>query len=144
MNDRWEKISGPKLGYDTYPFSTHNQPPMLDRELVNMFLGTLQSPYLERMIRIFSSTFYDQVIVGELIESALKIVRIQGASSSQTSWKESFNDSQKEEEDETDAIREAPPLVPYGQYPYVAAIQCQQPQLPGPQYQQPWEAPHAN
>lgn len=45
---------------------------MLDRELVDMFLGTLQSPYLDGMIFIISSGFYDLVIVGEYIENGLK------------------------------------------------------------------------
>lgn len=48
------------------------QPPMLDKELVDMFLDTLQSPYMERMIDIVSSDFSDLVIVGEYIEGGLK------------------------------------------------------------------------
>lgn len=45
---------------------------MLDRELLDMFLSTLQIPYLERMIGIVSSGFSDLMIVEEYIESDLK------------------------------------------------------------------------
>lgn len=65
--------------------SAHIQPPMLDRELVDVFLSTMQSPYLERMIGIVSLSFSDPVIVGEYTESGLKSGKLQGASSSRTS-----------------------------------------------------------
>lgn len=90
---------------------------MLDKELIDMFWGTLQSTYLERMICIISSGFSDLVIVGEHIESILKTEKLQDALSSQVSEKESSSNKQKEEEDETNIIWEAPQapsLVPYG------------------------------
>jgi hypothetical protein len=120
---------------------------MLDRELVDLFLNILPNPYFERMIGCTSSSFSDLVMVGERIESGLKSGKLQDASSSQANEEESFRGSQMEEEDyETNAIWEAPqapPPVPYGQPPYVATVQCQQPMYPNSQYQQPWGTPHA-
>lgn len=83
------------------------------------------------------------MIVGERIESGLKIKRIQGALSIQASGKESSRNYQMEEEDETNIIEEAlqapsPPPTSYGQYMYATTIQWQQPLLFGPQYQQSW------
>ena len=52
----------------------------------------------------------------------------------------------EEEDYETNAIWEAsqaPPPVPYGQPPYMAAVQYQHPMLIGPRHQQPWGTPHA-
>lgn len=73
------------------------QPPMLDRELVCMFIGTLQGPYLEKMVGNVSLSFSDLVIVREHIESMLKCRKIQNASSSQASESESLGSSQDEE-----------------------------------------------
>lgn len=55
------------------------QPPFLDRELVNIFMDTLQGYYLEKMIGSVSSSFSSMVIVGEHIESGLKSRKIQDA-----------------------------------------------------------------
>lgn len=52
------------------------QPPMLDRELADMFIGTLQDPYFEKMISNTSSTFSDLVTIEERIECGLKSERI--------------------------------------------------------------------
>lgn len=41
------------------------QPPLLKRELVDMFMSTLQGPYLDRMVRSASSGFSDLVITAE-------------------------------------------------------------------------------
>lgn len=45
------------------------QPPMLDREIIDMFMDTLQVLYLENMIGGAPSSFFDLVIIGECIES---------------------------------------------------------------------------
>lgn len=58
------------------------QPPLLEKELVDMFMDTQQGPYFEMMIGNASSSFSDQVIIGERIENNLKRGKIQGASSS--------------------------------------------------------------
>jgi hypothetical protein len=104
------------------------QPPLLDKELVDLFMDTLQSPYFERMVGNALSDFAHLVTIGECIESALKSGRIQGASSSQASETESLSNSQKEEEDETNAV----------------ITDVRQPATPRAPYQQPWSAPYAN
>lgn len=48
------------------------QPSLLDRELADMFMDTLQSPYFRMMVGSASLDFYDLVKVGEHIESGLK------------------------------------------------------------------------
>src|SRR3954470_5453897 len=92
------------------------QPPLLDKELVGMFLSTLQGQYYEKMMCNVSSNFTDLVIVGERIESGIKSGKIQITSSSQD---ESFSNFQGEGENEMDAIWEtrrapqAPSPMPY-------------------------------
>ncbi|XP_050908394.1 uncharacterized protein LOC127122022 [Lathyrus oleraceus] len=104
------------------------QPPLLDKELVDLFMDTLQSPYFERKVGNVLSDFAHLVTIGERIESALKSGRIQSASSSQASETESLNNSQKEEEDETNAV----------------ITDVRQPATPRAPYQQPWCTPYAN
>lgn len=53
------------------------QHPLLEWELMDMFISTLQGPYLDRMVRSASSRFSDLVVVGERIESCLKNGKIQ-------------------------------------------------------------------
>lgn len=53
------------------------QPPLLERELVDMFMGTLQGPYLNKMVGSDSSSFSDLVVARERIENCLKSGRIQ-------------------------------------------------------------------
>ncbi|XP_050889355.1 uncharacterized protein LOC127094578 [Lathyrus oleraceus] len=52
------------------------QPPLLDKELVDLFMDTLQSPYIERVVGNALSDFAHLVTIGERIESALKSGRI--------------------------------------------------------------------
>lgn len=75
------------------------QPPLLDKELVDMFMDTLQNPYFGMMLSNTSTGFSDLVKVGERIERGLRSERIQCASSSQASETESLSSSQEEEYD---------------------------------------------
>jgi len=52
------------------------EPPLHDKEMVNMFMDTLQSPFYEHMLASISSNFTDIVIIGERIEFGLKIGKI--------------------------------------------------------------------
>lgn len=54
----------------------HIQPPLVDKELVHMFMDTLQGLYSKRMVDIASLGFSDHVKVGERIESSLKSKKI--------------------------------------------------------------------
>ncbi|XP_058726154.1 uncharacterized protein LOC131597474 [Vicia villosa] len=53
------------------------QPPVLERELVDMFMGTLQDPYMSRMVGCTASEFSALVVIGERIENGLKTGKIQ-------------------------------------------------------------------
>ncbi|CAL5207234.1 unnamed protein product [Lathyrus oleraceus] len=132
------------------------EPPLLDKELMELFRDTLQIPYFERMISSVTSNFAHLVTIGERVESALKSGRIQGASSNQARETESLSDSQKEEDDEINVVMadvgysHDAPARPYGSSP------SQQSPFPTPRYpyrkstrprapsKQPWTVPHAN
>ena len=55
------------------------QPPLLEKELVDMFMGTLQGLYYDKMVGSVSSIFSDLVTIGERIEASKKSGTIQGA-----------------------------------------------------------------
>ncbi|XP_050915188.1 uncharacterized protein LOC127130163 [Lathyrus oleraceus] len=103
-------------------------PPLVDHELIDIFMGTLQGQYYERLISSVFTGFSDMVIVGERVEEGLKSGKIQGGSISQPILKKPFNGF-KRKEDGTSSISsqrgrepyKTPASVPYYQYPYVAA-----------------------
>lgn len=53
------------------------QPLLMERELVDMFMGTLQGLYYDRMMGSTSTGFSELVMAGERIESCLKMGKIQ-------------------------------------------------------------------
>lgn len=53
------------------------QPLLMERELVDMFMGTLQGPYYDRMVGSTSTGFSELVMAGERIEAGLKMSKIQ-------------------------------------------------------------------
>lgn len=55
------------------------RPALSDNELVDIFMGTLQGLYYEKMIRSSSTNFTYMVIVGERIENGLKSGKITDA-----------------------------------------------------------------
>lgn len=69
---------------------------ILEKELVDMFMDTLHSPYFERMVGSASTGLSDLVKVGEHIENGLKSGRLQGVSSVETIESESLSDSLEE------------------------------------------------
>ena len=48
------------------------QPPLADRELVDMFIGTLTGPFFNLLIGSSSSGFTELIITGERVESGIK------------------------------------------------------------------------
>ena len=54
------------------------QPPMTDKELNKTFLNTLKAPYYDRMVRNSNTNFSDVVSVEEMIESGVKLDKIEG------------------------------------------------------------------
>ena len=55
------------------------QPPMTDKELNKMFFNTLKAPYYDRMIGNSNTNFSDVVFAGEMIESGVKLDKIESA-----------------------------------------------------------------
>ena len=62
--------------------ASHVQPPLLENELVDMFMGTLQGLYYDKMVGNVTSGFSDIVTIGERIETGLKSGKISRGSSS--------------------------------------------------------------
>ena len=54
------------------------QPSMTNNELNKMFFNTLKAPYYDRMIGNSNTNFSDVVFVGEMIESRVKLDKIEG------------------------------------------------------------------
>ncbi|XP_058768767.1 uncharacterized protein LOC131642543 [Vicia villosa] len=110
------------------------QPPMLEREVMDIFTNTLEGQYYSACSA--SSSFADLVMIGERIESGIKAGRIQNPtvanSSSGAGGKKLYNGFAKKREGETSAAY-------YGQgkghaYQQVAAVTI--PNAPFQQYQQ--------
>ncbi|CAJ2644571.1 unnamed protein product [Trifolium pratense] len=90
------------------------QPPLLDRELVDTFMSTLQGPYYEKMIGGISSNFADLVIIGERVEDGIKSGKIPKIVKDPAGGKRFFNTSQRKKEGEANAISVgAPAQIPY-------------------------------
>ena len=51
---------------------------MTDKELNKMFLNTLKALYYDRMIGNSNTNFSDMVSMGEMIESGVKLDKIEG------------------------------------------------------------------
>ena len=63
------------------------QPPLTDRELVDMFMGTLTGPFFNLLIGISSSGFTELIMTGERVESWIKSGKIPMASTSNAAKK---------------------------------------------------------
>ena len=53
---------------------------MTDKELNKMFLNTLKATYYNRMVGNSNTNFSDMVSTGEMIESGVKLGKIEGRS----------------------------------------------------------------
>ncbi|KAI5390035.1 hypothetical protein KIW84_075385 [Lathyrus oleraceus] len=107
------------------------QPPMLEREQTDMFIGTLQGVFMDRMGSCPFVSFSDVVICGERTESLIKAGKIQDSGSSSTSSKKPFAGAPRRRE-ETNVVH-SQRNVNKGQYRQVAAVTIPAPQ---PQSQQ--------
>src|SRR3954471_15203420 len=80
------------------------QPPLLDHELIDLFMGTLKGPYLQHMVSNTSPSFSDVVIIGEQVENCVKAGTIQGAGgpiNSNSNGKKPYSGFGKKKEGET-------------------------------------------
>ena len=84
------------------------QPPLLDRELIDLFMGTLRGPYLQHMLSSTSTYFSDMVIIGEHVEMCIKAGTIQGVPNNVNNnagiSRKPFSGFVKKKEGETNAI----------------------------------------
>ena len=55
------------------------QPPLTEREITSLFIGTLKGIYYEKLIGNVTSNFSDLVASGERIESGIKEGKLGGA-----------------------------------------------------------------
>ena len=58
------------------------QPPLSDRELVDMFLGTLSCPFFNHLIGSSSTGFTELILIGERVEDGIQRRKIQKDTSS--------------------------------------------------------------
>ncbi|XP_027347973.1 uncharacterized protein LOC113859382 [Abrus precatorius] len=116
------------------------EPPLSEKEMVAMFIDTLQSPFYNRMIRSVSSNFSNIVIIGERVENGMRTGKIPNSFIGMTNTKKPQFGIGKKKEGETNAITFHPREVsfirpnhapfqfqpsfpiPHMSYPYVNAI----------------------
>ncbi|XP_050920010.1 uncharacterized protein LOC127137604 [Lathyrus oleraceus] len=111
------------------------RPTFSDNELMDIFMGTLQGLYYEKMIGSFPTNFAYLVTIGERVENGMKSGKIIDTIAPQATNKRSHGGFAKKKEWETNAMTTslhpqyqflmAP--MPYYPYLYVAAAQYQQP-----------------
>lgn len=63
------------------------RPVLSDNELVDIFMGTLQGLYYEKMIDNYSTNFIDMVTIGEYVDNGLKSGKIADTTAQQTTNK---------------------------------------------------------
>lgn len=107
------------------------QPSLFERELVDMFMGNLQGPYLDRMVGSTSSSFSVLVLAEETIENMIKMGEIQNSISTFGVVKKSFvvyGKKREKEMNETAVIRVRASTyrVSYQQVVVIAPVQQQQ------------------
>jgi len=74
------------------------EPPLYEKEMITMFIETLQAPFYEHVLGSVSSNFSDIVTIGERIEHGLKSGKItQGSSAATSAKKPEFNPGKKKE-----------------------------------------------
>jgi len=93
-------------------------PPLHEKEMITMFVETLEAPFYERVLGSVSSNFSDIVTIGERIEHGLKNGKIaQGSSATTNARKPGFNNNNnKKKEGEVQAA---------SAMPYWGGYQCQ-------------------
>jgi len=83
-------------------------PGIYEKEMITMFIETLQPPFYEHVLRSVSSNFSDIVTIGERIEHGLKSGKIAQGSSAPISAKKFRFSPGKKKEGEVQATSTAP------------------------------------
>ncbi|XP_020222728.1 uncharacterized protein LOC109805146 [Cajanus cajan] len=79
------------------------QPPLSEKEMVAMFIDTLQSPFYDRMIGNVSSNFSDLVVIGERVEVGIRSGKIAQVST-ETITRKPVTNMDKKKGGETNAV----------------------------------------
>ena len=66
------------------------QPPLSERELVDMFLGTLSGPFFNHLIGSSSAGFTELIMTGERVKAGIKSSKIQKDAYASTAIKKTF------------------------------------------------------
>ena len=66
------------------------QPPLSERELVDMFLGTLSDPFFNHLIGSSSAGFTELILMSERVEAGIKSGKIQKDASASAAIKKTF------------------------------------------------------
>ncbi|XP_058732769.1 uncharacterized protein LOC131604341 [Vicia villosa] len=112
------------------------QPPLLERELIDMFMDTLQDPYLNRMVGCAASEFSTLVVIGERIEHGLLTGKIQNAATNfkfpEQDGEETSTISEVEEKDHAYSPVQMPcyqmtEIIPNQDAPQICAATISQP-----------------
>lgn len=80
------------------------QPLLLDEELINMFMGTLQFKYMEKMVGYSFWSFFDVVAARERIESHVKKGKLPSTANASVEAKKSYSNFPKKKEGETNIM----------------------------------------
>ena len=84
--------------------ASRDQPPMLEKEMANMFMNTLPGCYLECLVGYNASNFVDVVSTGERVENYLKTCKIQNGARSSSGSKKPFLGGQKRREGDANVV----------------------------------------
>ncbi|XP_073222404.1 uncharacterized protein [Cicer arietinum] len=97
------------------------EPPLSEKEMVTMFINTLQPPFYDKMIGSVSSNFSDLVIIGERVEMGLKSGKIASGYTGLNNTKKLPVDANKKKEEESHFVVSNPANPSFVRRPYPAA-----------------------
>lgn len=102
-------------------------PALSDNKLIDIFMGTLQGLYYEKMIGSSSTNFIDMVTISESVENSMKSGKITYTTALQATNKRAHGGFVKKKEGETNVVMTSVhpkyqfPMahMPYYLYPYI-------------------------
>ncbi|XP_004517106.1 uncharacterized protein, partial [Cicer arietinum] len=97
------------------------EPPLSEKEMVTMFINTLQPPFYDKMIGSVSSNFSDLVIIGERVEMGLKSGKIASGYTGLNNTKKLPAGANKKNEEESHFVASNPANPSFVRRPYAAA-----------------------
>ena len=82
--------------------ATQVQPPLVEKEIIMLFLNTLQEPYYDRLLPSATKNFANMIMAGNLVDHAIKNKKIDVEESSSKS--KGRGNITKKKEGETQAL----------------------------------------